>query len=113
MTVTLKNLTTIHNYPGRNIAESLGIVTAECVLGINVFRDMLGGLRDIFGGRSKTHQKALVEARESCLKELAAQAQAIGADAVIGVDLDYSEISGGGKNGMVFLVASGTAVRLG
>ena len=112
MAVTLSDLTTTHDVPNRNIRESLGIVSAECVLGINVFRDLLGGIRDIVGGRSGTHQKALREARESCLLELAEQATELGADAVVGVDLDYSEISGGGK-GMVFLVASGTAVRLG
>ena len=112
MAVTLSDLTTTHAVPNRNIEETLGIVSAECVLGINVFRDILGGIRDIVGGRSRTHQKALREARESCLTELAVQATELGADAVVGVDLDFSEISGGGK-GMVFLVASGTAVRLG
>ena len=111
MTIPLTHLTTTHSMPGRDIQETLGIVTAECVLGINVFRDLLGGLRDIFGGRSGTHQKALLEARQTCLEELAVRAEELGANAVIGVDLDFSEISGGGK-GMVFLVASGTAVRL-
>ncbi len=111
MTVPLSHLTTTHTVPGQEIQQLLGIVTAECVLGINVFRDMLGGLRDIFGGRSGTHQRALQQARETCLQELASRAGDLGADAVIGVDLDFSEISGGGK-GMVFLVASGTAVQL-
>ena len=111
MAVSVQNLVTTHSVPGREVREALGIVSAECVLGINVFRDMLGGLRDIFGGRSGTHQKALREARETCLKELAKEASDRGGDAVVGVDLDYSEISGGGK-GMVLLVASGTAVRL-
>ena len=111
MTIPLTQLTTTHSIPGRDIEETLGIVTAECVLGINVFRDVLGGLRDLFGGRSGTHQNALRQARETCLEELAARAEELGGDAVVGVDLDFSEISGGGK-GMVFLVASGTAVRL-
>ena len=111
MTVPIHHLTTTHEYPGREIREALGIVSAECVLGINVFRDLLGGIRDIVGGRSGTHQKALREAKQACLEELAQEADQLGADAVVGVDLDYSEISGGGK-GMVFLVASGTAVRL-
>ena len=112
MSVTLSDLTTTHDVPNRTIRESLGIVSAECVLGINVFRDIMGSIRDVVGGRSGTHQDALREAKESCLRELAGEATALGADAVVGVDLDYSEISGGGK-GMVFLVASGTAVRLG
>ena len=111
MSVTLDKLVTTHSVPGRETREALGIVSAECVLGINIFRDVLGGLRDIVGGRSGTHQKALREARETCLHELAEQASALRADAVVGVDLDYSEISGGGK-GMLLLVASGTAVRL-
>ena len=111
MSISMTQMTTTHTIPGREVRGLLGIVTAECVLGINVFRDMLGGLRDIVGGRSGTHQNALREARQSCLEELAQNADELGADAIIGVDLDYSEISGGGK-GMVFLVASGTAVRL-
>ncbi len=111
MSVALAHLVTTHSVPGRETREALGIVSAECVLGINVFRDILGGLRDIVGGRSGTHQKALREARETCLDELAEQASSLGADAVVGIDLDYSEISGGGK-GMVLLVATGTAVRL-
>ena len=109
--VSDQNLMTTHTFPGREIDEPLGIVSAECVLGINVFRDLLGGIRDIVGGRSGTHQKALKEAKETCLKELATSASALGADAVVGVDMDYSEISGGGK-GMLLLVATGTAVRL-
>ena len=111
MSVALAQLVTTHSVPGHETREALGIVSAECVLGINIFRDILGGLRDIVGGRSGTHQKALREARETCLNELAEQASALGAHAVVGIDLDYSEISGGGK-GMVLLVATGTAVRL-
>ena len=111
MPVPSKHLTTTFTVPGREIREPLGVVTAECVLGINIFRDLLGGLRDIVGGRSGTHQQALRNARQTCLDELAAEAEALGADAVVGVDLDYSEISGSGK-GMVLLVASGTAVKL-
>ena len=111
MSIPGKHLTTTFTIPGREIRESLGVVAAECVLGINIFRDLLGGLRDIVGGRSGTHQKALQEARQTCLEELADAAEALGADAVVAIDLDYSEISGAGK-GMVLLVASGTAVTL-
>ena len=71
MPIVRNNMTTTPAVPGRTIQEALGIVSAECVLGINVFRDMLGGLRDFFGGRSGTHQKALREVRETCLEELA------------------------------------------
>lgn len=99
---------TSHNLP---VTERLGIVTAECVLGMNAFRDIAATLRDVVGGRSQTMQRGLREARETALDDLRNQALDLGADAVVGVDLDYSEISGGGKS-MLFLVVSGTAVRL-
>ena len=111
MSIPREHLPTTFTVPGRETLESLGVVTAECVLGINIFRDLLGGLRDIVGGRSGTHQQALREARQTCLEELAGEAEGLGADAVVGIDLDYSEISGAGK-GMVLLVASGTAIKL-
>lgn len=93
------------------IAERLGVVAAECVFGMHLFKDMFTELRDLFGGRSKAVQNTLKDARRVALDELRAEAADLGADAVIGVDLDYSEISGGGKS-MLFLVASGTAVKL-
>lgn len=99
---------TSHNLP---VTDRLGIVTAECVLGMNLFRDIAASLRDVVGGRSQTMQRGLREARETALDDLRAQALDLGADAVVGIALDYSEISGGGKS-MLFLVASGTAVRL-
>lgn len=111
MGIPLSRIVTTTSFPGREIGESLGIVGAECVLGINIFRDILGGIRDIVGGRSGTHQEALREARETCLTELAAVAAEKGADAVVAVECDYAEISGG-KGGMIILAAYGTAVRL-
>lgn len=96
---------------GRDIADIAGIVSAECVFGMNLFKDFFMGMSDLFGGRSNTAQKALREARETCLTELRKEALAVGGNAVISVDLDYSEIGGQGK-GMLFLVASGTAVKL-
>lgn len=99
---------TAHDLP---VAQRLGIVTAEYVLGMHLFRDVASSFRDVFGGRSATMQKGLREAREAALAELRLEAASLGADAVVGVDLDYSEISGGGKS-MLFLVASGTAVSL-
>lgn len=99
---------TAHNLP---VVERLDIVTAEVVIGMHLFKDIAGVFRDVFGGRSKAMQDGLREARKAALLELRLEAHALGADAVVGVDLDYSEISGGGKS-MLFLVASGTAVRL-
>ncbi|MFD2172603.1 YbjQ family protein [Rhodobacter lacus] len=99
---------TAHDLP---VDERLGILTAEYVVGLNIFRDIAAAVRDTFGGRSETMQRGLREAREAALDDLRAQAVQLGADAVVAVDLDYSEISGGGKS-MLFLVASGTAVKL-
>ena len=94
-----------------DVTERLGIVASEYVVGINILRDIAAEFRDFFGGRSATMQRALREAREAALAELKVQAAELGADAVVGIDLDFSEISGGGKS-MLFLVASGTAVAL-
>lgn len=102
---------TTESAPGLSIARRLDIVTAEVVIGLHLFKDVAAVFRDAFGGRSKTMQDGLREARKTALAELRREAHALGADAVVGVDLDYSEISGGGKS-MLFLVASGTAVTL-
>lgn len=103
-------LTTESVLTGYTVTERLEIITAECVFGMNIFRDFFAGVRDFFGGRSKASQKVLRDARRTCLAELAREALMVGADAVIAVDLDYSEISGDGKS-MLLVVASGTAVR--
>ncbi|MBB3231892.1 YbjQ family protein [Halomonas stenophila] len=104
-------LTTSSHLEGYRVTEHLDIVSAECVFGMNVLKDMFAGLRDFFGGRNKSSQDALRDARVACLDELRREAEALGANAVIAVDLDYSEISGGGKS-MLFLVATGTAVKV-
>jgi uncharacterized protein YbjQ (UPF0145 family) len=102
-------LTTAPELAGYRVTRTLDIVTAECVLGLNFLRDFLAGMSDFFGGRSGTTQNKLREARQYCLSELRAEAQSVGANAVIAVSLSYSEFSGQGKS-MLFLVASGTAV---
>lgn len=93
------------------VIERIEIITAECVFGMNLFRDFFASIRDIFGGRSGAAQKVLRDSRKTCLTELKREALIVGANAIIGVDLDYSEISGDGKS-MLFLVASGTAVKV-
>ena len=93
------------------ILDRLEIITAEAVLGMNIFQDIGSAVRDLVGGRNQTYQVQLREARKAVLTDLKLQAHQLGADAVVAVDLDYSEISGGGKS-MLFVVASGTAVRL-
>jgi uncharacterized protein YbjQ (UPF0145 family) len=103
-------LTTAGSLPNDQSYEIVDVITSECVMGMNVFRDVFAGVRDFFGGKSVASQKVLRDLKEDCLERLREEASALGADAVIAVDLDYSEFSGGGKS-MLFLVASGTAVR--
>lgn len=103
-------LLTTETNPDLHIIKRLDIITAECAFGMNVFKDIFASFTDTFGGRSKSIQNTLRDARKVVLDELRKEALSIGANAVIAVDLDYSEISGGGKSGMLFLVASGTAV---
>ena len=102
-------MTTTPSIDGYRVTRTIEIVTSECVFGLNVFKDFFMGLTDFFGGRSGTAQTALRDARRVCLQELKKEAALLGANAVIGVDLDYSEFSGKGT-AMLFLVASGTAV---
>lgn len=104
-------LTTAHHVIGRKMLGEAGIITAECVFGSNIFRDIFANVRDIVGGRASGQQKILRDAKDTCMRELKLEAIACGGDAVIGIDLDYQELSGGGKS-MLFLVASGTAVKL-
>lgn len=104
-------LTTESHLNDVKIQERFGIVTSECVLGMNIFRDIFANFRDVFGGQSLSSQKVLEDLKEKALMELRNEAYLLGANAVIAVDLDYSEFSGGGKS-MLFLVASGTAVTL-
>jgi uncharacterized protein YbjQ (UPF0145 family) len=102
--------TTTPNIDGRSIQQYLGIVTGEAIIGANVFRDIFAGIRDLVGGRSGSYEKVLSSARQAALSEMEAEAQARGADAVVGVDLDYEVL--GAQNGMLMVTASGTAVKL-
>jgi uncharacterized protein YbjQ (UPF0145 family) len=101
-------LSTTSVIEGRPVSRYLGIVTGEAIIGANVFRDMFATVRDIVGGRSATYEKGLAEAREIALSEMRQQAVALGANAVIAVDLDYEVL--GSNNGMLMVSASGTAV---
>ena len=92
------------------VLKRLDVITAECAYGMNIFKDLFASMSDIFGGRNKSIQNTLKDARKNVLAELQKEAFSLGANAVVGIDLDYSEISGGGKFGMLFIVASGTAV---
>ena len=101
-------ITTTPGIEGRTITRYLGVITGEAILGANVFKDLFAGIRDIVGGRSATYERELQRARDIALKELEERALAVGANAVVGVDLDY-EVLGQG-NGMLMVSASGTAV---
>ncbi len=103
-------ITTTPTLQGRRVREYLGIVTGEAIIGANVFKDVMASIRDIVGGRSGAYEDALRTAREEALREMATQAQSRGADAVIGVDLDYEVL--GSSNGMLMVSSTGTAVAL-
>jgi uncharacterized protein YbjQ (UPF0145 family) len=104
-------VTTESGLSGYNIDQRIEVISAECVFGMNIFKDFFAGIRDVFGGRSKSSQKVLRDARHTCLTELRREALMVGANAIVGVDLDYSEISGDGKS-MLFLVTTGTACQV-
>jgi uncharacterized protein YbjQ (UPF0145 family) len=101
-------VTTTPSVEGQQIVSYHGIVVGEAILGANVFRDLFAGITDIIGGRSGAYEQELGKARATALSEMEAHARDVGANAVVGVDLDYEVI-----NNMLMVSASGTAVRLG
>ncbi|MNF93358.1 hypothetical protein D3C84_760300 [compost metagenome] len=101
-------LSTTPTLEGRAIREYKGIVVGEAILGANVFRDLFAGIRDIIGGRSGAYEKELARAREIAFEELSERAGKLGANAVVGIDIDYEVV---GQNGSMLMVSiSGTAV---
>lgn len=105
-------VTTTESIEGRRIVEYLGVVSGEAVMGTNVFRDFFAGIRDLVGGRSGSYEKELRKAKDMAIAEMVEDAEDRGADAVVGVDLDYEHI-GTGERSMLMVTANGTAVRLG
>ena len=103
-------MTTTPSVAGKRIVRYLGVVTGETIIGANVFRDFLAGVRDFFGGRSGSYEAVLREAKDTALEEMARQAEALGANAVVGIDLDYETVGGSGS--MLMVTCSGTAVRV-
>jgi uncharacterized protein YbjQ (UPF0145 family) len=101
--------TTTHDIQGRTISEYLGIVVGETIVATNIFRDIGAAFRDVVGGRSGSYEKKMNEAREVAVREMEEKAAALGADAVVGVDIDYETVG----NNMMMVSASGTAVKLG
>jgi uncharacterized protein YbjQ (UPF0145 family) len=101
-------ITTTPNIEGKRITRYYGIVSGETIVGANIFRDFFASIRDVIGGRSNSYEEVLRKAKDSALREMEEQAMRLGANAVIGVDLDYETV---GQNGsMLMVTASGTAV---
>jgi len=102
-------VSTTSRLEGKPAKEYLGIVMGEAIIGANIVKDLFAVVRDVVGGRSASYEKALREARQEAIKEMCEQASGKGADAVIGVDIDYEVL--GSSNGMLMVTASGTAIR--
>jgi len=103
-------ITTTPTVEGRRIVAYHGIVSGEAVVGANLFRDLFASIRDIVGGRSGAYEKVLADARKEAIEEMCREALQMGANAVVGVDIDYETV--GGKGSMLMVTASGTAVTI-
>ena len=103
-------LTTTPNIEGYKILEYKGLVTGETIIGANFIRDFFAGIRDIVGGRSKSYEKVLQEGKETSVREMMQRAQELGANAIVGIDIDYETVGQGGS--MLMVACSGTAVRI-
>lgn len=105
-------VTTTETIEGARIASYLGIVSGDAVLGTNIFKDLFASVRDIVGGRSGAYEKVLQEGKDLAIADMVARAKALGAEAVVGVDLDY-EVIGGDNKTLLMVSVNGTAVTLG
>ena len=103
-------LTTTPTIEGRTIAEYKGVVFGEVISGVNFIKDFAAGIRNFIGGRSGSYEDELIKARSNAMEEMASRALAMGADAVVGIDIDYEVL--GENGGMLMVTASGTAVKL-
>ncbi len=101
-------ITTTPSIEGKKITEYKGIVFGEVIAGVNIIKDFTAGLSNFFGGRSAAYEQELIQARESAMKEMEGRALELGANAIVGVDIDYEVL--GTDNGMLMVTASGTAV---
>ena len=103
-------LTTTPNIEGYKILEYKGLVTGETIIGANFIKDFFAGIRDIVGGRSKSYEKVLQEGKETSVREMMQRAQELGANAIVGIDIDYETVGQGGS--MLMVACSGTAVSI-
>ncbi len=101
--------TTTHIVEGHPVKEYLGVISAETIIGANIIKDLLAGIIDIVGGRSGTYERVLQEAKQTAMEELVAKASTMGANAVIGIDLDFETV---GTGNMLMVIATGTAVNI-
>lgn len=101
--------TTTNQVEGRPVQQYLGIISSETIIGANIFKDLFAGIRDIVGGRSGTYERVLQEAKQTAMKELEDKGRQLGANAIIGVDLDFETV---GSGNMLMVIATGTAVRI-
>jgi len=105
-------VTTTDHVEGKSVAQYCGIVSGEAILGANLFKDFFAGIRDVVGGRSGAYEKEFRRAKEAALEDMIAEAESMGADAVVAIDLDY-EVIGGDQKSMLMVSANGTAVKFG
>lgn len=103
-------LSTTHTLEGKNITNYHGVVFGETIIGANLFKDLFASIRDVVGGRSGSYEKVLMEARDTAINEMAQRASILGANGVIGIDIDYEVVGNSGS--MLMVSASGTAVSL-
>ncbi|MFN4065003.1 heavy metal-binding domain-containing protein [Azoarcus communis] len=103
-------MSTTPTLEGRPIQHYYGVVAGEAIIGANIFKDLFASIRNVVGGRAGAYERTLADARETAMKEMAEQAAKLGANAVVGIDVDYEVL--GQDNGMLMVCASGTAVRV-
>jgi uncharacterized protein YbjQ (UPF0145 family) len=105
-------ITTTPTIEGKQITQYFGLVSGEAILGANIFKDFFAGIRDIVGGRSAAYEQELRKAKDIAIREMTDSAAALGANAIVGVDLDYETIGSGQTGSMLMVSACGTAVRV-
>ena len=103
-------LSTTPSIDGKQVRDQFGVVTGDTILGANIFRDLFASITDIVGGRSKTYEQELRKAKKIALEEMSAEAEKLGANAVVGIDFDFETV--GGKGSMLMVSVSGTAVKV-
>lgn len=101
-------ITTTNSIEGKRIIDYKGVISGEVIVGINALKDLFASVRNVIGGRSKSYEEELVKARTAAMKELEERAEQLGANAIVGVDIDYQAL--GADNGMMMVIATGTAV---